>query len=92
MRDEVIVLPGQKISNAYLHTTSIIKVTTIQKGLFILTKSSLPCVDLNINTQQIINFSPNMQCNVSLCHMYSVCTTVLQTRSGVPSIRPQDIS
>ena len=65
MRDEVIVLPRQKISNAYLHTTSIIKVTTSQKGLFILTKSSLPCVDLNINTQQIINFSPNMQCNVS---------------------------
>ena len=79
MRDEVIVLPGQKISNAYLHTTSIIKVTTSQKGLFILTKSSLPYVTLNINTQQIINFSPNMQCNVSLCHMYSVCTTARAT-------------
>ena len=68
MRDEVIVLPGQKISDAYLHTTSIIKVTTSQKGLFILTKSSLPCVASNINTHQIINFSPNMQCNVPLCH------------------------
>ena len=72
MRDEVIVLPGQKISNAYLHTTSIIKVTTSQKGLFILTKSSLPCVALNINNQQMINFSPNMQCNVPLCQQSHV--------------------
>ena len=70
MRDEVIVLPRQKISNAYLHTTSIIKVTTIQKGLFILTKSSLPCVAPS--NQQMINFSPNMQCNVPLCQQSHV--------------------
>ena len=72
MRDEVIVLPGQKISNAYLHTTSIIKVTTSQKGLFILTKSSLPCVALNINTQYAMQCTtlPAVTCTVSaqLCY------------------------
>ena len=34
----------------------------------------------------------NAMYHFAISHMYSVCTTVLQTRSDVPSIRPQDIS